>query len=303
MALRRGDQLPDFEAATIEGGQFRYVEIWQHRNLIAINTTVSVCGRSRICRRPARACRGAETGQQHGRGRPETRPPCRLAQSSSATDGARSCSSHHSSTTSRSGRRLTTCSNGSTWCGIAVDRPVVTRPVRVTRLRRAAFARAQAPGRHREPLQGHALLANGVGGAALVFLRTPARPRLDRAARLDAIDWRRYPRCGCLHAGAGTLGIQSRVVAAHGPLRAALLGQAPRVDGHHADRAGAARAGARGRRRTSGQRCGLSGRSRSRSRSPPRLRTSRSTPTPSKSSGKTSRARPLVRARRCIAPR
>ena len=41
VALRRGDQVPDFEAATIEGGQFRYVEIWQHRNLIAINTTVS----------------------------------------------------------------------------------------------------------------------------------------------------------------------------------------------------------------------------------------------------------------------
>jgi len=39
--LRRGDQLPDFEAPTIEGGQFRYGEIWQQRNLVAINTTVS----------------------------------------------------------------------------------------------------------------------------------------------------------------------------------------------------------------------------------------------------------------------
>ena len=41
VALRRGDQLPDFEAATIEGARFRYVDIWQHRNLIAINAMVS----------------------------------------------------------------------------------------------------------------------------------------------------------------------------------------------------------------------------------------------------------------------
>ena len=39
--LRRGDQLPDFDAPTIEGGQFRYAEIWQHRNLVAMNTTAS----------------------------------------------------------------------------------------------------------------------------------------------------------------------------------------------------------------------------------------------------------------------
>lgn len=39
--LQRGDQLPDFEAPTIEGAVFRYGDVWQQRNLIVFNTTVA----------------------------------------------------------------------------------------------------------------------------------------------------------------------------------------------------------------------------------------------------------------------
>jgi hypothetical protein len=41
VVLQRGDQLPDFEAPTIEGSVFRYADIWQQRNLLVLNTTVA----------------------------------------------------------------------------------------------------------------------------------------------------------------------------------------------------------------------------------------------------------------------
>lgn len=39
--LRRGDQLPDFEAPTVDGAHFRYADVWQHRNLVLITTGLS----------------------------------------------------------------------------------------------------------------------------------------------------------------------------------------------------------------------------------------------------------------------
>ena len=94
-----------------------------------------------------------------------------------------------------------------------------------------------------------------------------------------------------------------RVVAADGPLRAAVLGTAARVDGGHADRARRARPAAR--RRRAPPRCDLGGRRAGArpSRSRRRRRTSRSTPTRSRCCARKSRARRSARASRSTAPR
>ena len=131
----------------------------------------------------------------------------------------------------------------------------------------------------------------------------PARPRLVLHPRLDAQHRRRHPRRRPVHAGAGAVGVQGGLVAADGPLRAAVLGPTPRVDGGHAARAGRDLARVRRRRRPPGRDLGGRRARASPSRSRPPRRTSPSTPTRSRCCARRNRARRSARASRSIARR
>ena len=87
-------------------------------------------------------------------------------------------------------------------------------------------------------------VAHRVGRAAVVLVRAAARPRLVLHPRLDAQHRRRHPRRRPVHAGAGAVGVQGHLVAAHGSVRPAVLGTTARMDGGHAARAGRHRAAA-----------------------------------------------------------
>ena len=141
-----------------------------------------------------------------------------------------------------------------------------------------------------------------VRGAPVVLLGAPARPRLVLDSRLDALDRRGHPRRRAVHAGAGAVGVQGRLVAADGPLRAAVLGPAARVDGASRRSRSPCSASCSRAWAAAPTPSGSSAPWRSPSPSRPPRRTSRSTPTPSRCCTRRSRARPLARASRSTAP-
>ena len=135
-------------------------------------------------------------------------------------------------------------------------------------------------------------------------------PRASRSAglvrdpRLDARHRRRHPRRRPVHAGAGAVGVQGRLVAADGPLRARRSGDGGAAGWRsRRSRCSRARPDARRRRRSSGR--DLGGR---RARAGDRVRLGvaghrRTTPTRSTCCGRTNRASRSARGPRCIARR